>query len=96
MMASVLLASCALAVWIYLIAGHGEFWRMAERDETDEPAAQPASWPGVVAVVPARNEADMVPHRITLEALPLSSSTTTATTGQRKLCAQRRQRHLTV
>jgi len=64
MMASVLLASCALAIWIYLIAGHGEFWRVAERDETDEPAAQPASWPGVVAVVPARNEADMVPHSI--------------------------------
>jgi len=58
------LASCALVVWIYLIFGHGEFWRVAERDETDEPAAQPARWPGVVAVVPARNEADMAPRSI--------------------------------
>jgi hopene-associated glycosyltransferase HpnB len=64
MMVSVLLASCALAVWLYLIVGHGGFWRMAERDEKDEPAVQPASWPGVVAVVPARNEADMVPRSI--------------------------------
>lgn len=46
----------ALAIWLVLAFGRGWFWRMRERD-TDVPAA-PATWPSVVAVVPARNEAD--------------------------------------
>ncbi len=46
----------ALAIWLVLAFGRGWFWRLRERD-TDEPAA-PVNWPSVVAVVPARNEAD--------------------------------------
>jgi hopene-associated glycosyltransferase HpnB len=61
---SLLLACLALAAWIYLVAGHGGFWRAAERDDRDEPQAQPARWPGVVAVVPARNEAELAPRAI--------------------------------
>ena len=48
-----------LATWIYLLAFRGGFWRGRERDDLDA-LAEPTSWPAVVAVVPARNEADVV------------------------------------
>ena len=67
MNAGLLATACALlalAVWIYLLLARGGFWRSAERDDRDEPQADPARWPGVVAVVPARNEADMVPRSV--------------------------------
>ena len=49
-----LAAAVALAIWIYLLGGRGGFWRAAERDGGG-PA--PRVWPGVVAVIPARDEA---------------------------------------
>jgi hopene-associated glycosyltransferase HpnB len=45
-----------LAVWLYLLAGRGGFWRAAERDDRPAPPA-PAAWPPIVAVIPARDEA---------------------------------------
>jgi hopene-associated glycosyltransferase HpnB len=50
------------AIWIYLIAARGAFWRAAERDTRFAPESLPApsAWPRVVAVVPARNEADVI------------------------------------
>jgi len=54
-----LLALIPVAIWLYLLAGHGLFWMMRERDEGDG-CAPPPRWPSVVAVVPARNEADVV------------------------------------
>ncbi len=60
MTASVVLGALALAIWAYLLLGHGGFWRMRERDDLDEPASEPTTWPSVVAVVPARNEADVI------------------------------------
>ncbi|MGZ5924424.1 MAG: glycosyltransferase, partial [Rhizomicrobium sp.] len=52
-----ILAFAALAVWIYLVAARGDFWLAAERGG-DAPA--PLAWPQVVAVIPARDEADGV------------------------------------
>jgi hopene-associated glycosyltransferase HpnB len=52
-------ASAALAVWLYLIIGRGGFWRASVRDDRDS-GAEPRSWPRVVAVVPARNEAEVI------------------------------------
>jgi hopene-associated glycosyltransferase HpnB len=49
----------ALAAWIYLLLGRGFFWLARERDDAALPA-EPAVWPDVVAVVPARNEADVI------------------------------------
>ena len=46
-------ASIALAIWLYLLFARGAFWLNSERDEPAPP--MPASWPRVVAVVPARN-----------------------------------------
>jgi hopene-associated glycosyltransferase HpnB len=55
------LALLSLIAWIWLIAFHGGFWRADQR--LGRPRA-PASWPTVVAVVPARNEAAHVGEAI--------------------------------
>jgi hopene-associated glycosyltransferase HpnB len=61
---SILLAALALAIWVYLIIGRGGFWRAAEREERDLGDAEPASWPAVAAVVPARDEAAVAARSI--------------------------------
>ena len=58
-----LLALASAAVWIGLIALRGGFWLSSVRDEPYAGPA-PAQWPPVVAVVPARNEADVVAHAL--------------------------------
>jgi hopene-associated glycosyltransferase HpnB len=57
------LAVLGIAIWIYLMAGRGFFWLARERDDRREPA-EPEHWPAVVAVVPARNEADVIARSI--------------------------------
>jgi len=49
----------SLAAWIYLLAWRGLFWLARERD-ADQPLPDPPAWPSVCAVVPARNEADVI------------------------------------
>ena len=49
-------AGLSFAVWLYLLLGRGGFWR----EGVLPPAPEPARWPSVVAVVPARNEAPYV------------------------------------
>ena len=58
-----LIASMVLAIWLYLVAARGGFWRAAERD--DEAAAPPAAWPTVTAVIPARDEAECIGQTVT-------------------------------
>ncbi len=53
-----IVAFIALAIWLYLLAGRGAFWLCTERDDW-RPVRLPR-WPRVVAVVPARNEADTI------------------------------------
>jgi len=52
----------ALAAWVYLLGGRGGFWLARETDA--QPPPHPASWPTVAAVVPARNEADVIARSI--------------------------------
>ena len=67
-----LLAACALAAaaWVYLLAGRGGFWRTDVRlpgrlGAADLPGpAGPANWPSVIAVVPARDEAAILPETL--------------------------------
>ncbi|MBA3810699.1 MAG: glycosyltransferase [Caulobacteraceae bacterium] len=54
----------ALGAWLYLLLGRGGFWRARERDDVGPDAPAPAAWPSVVAVVPARDEADVVARSI--------------------------------
>jgi hopene-associated glycosyltransferase HpnB len=56
-------AVIGLATWLYLLLGRGMFWLARERDDRRESAA-PATWPSVTAVVPARNEADVIARSI--------------------------------
>lgn len=51
------LAGLSLAVWLYLIFARGGFWLALER-EAGAPA--PRAWPDVVAVIPARDEAELI------------------------------------
>ena len=50
----VLLSALSLAAWIHLIGFRGAFWRA---DQRLEPSLPPQPWPGVVAIIPARDEA---------------------------------------
>ena len=59
MMLGPVIAAIALAVWVYLVAGRGAFWRASVRDDSDR-EADLRVFPSVVAVVPARNEADLI------------------------------------
>jgi hopene-associated glycosyltransferase HpnB len=51
-----LLGILTLGVWLYLVLARGGFWRNGESDAGQPPA--PRRWPRVVAVVPARDEAE--------------------------------------
>ena len=53
----VLLSAVSLAAWIYLIGFRGAFWRA---DQRLEPSLPPPPWTGVVAIIPARNEASTI------------------------------------
>ena len=55
-----------LAIWAYLLMGRGWFWLCGERDDS---AARRLStvvgvWPSVVAIIPARDEADMIARSV--------------------------------
>ena len=66
MTAAVFIAAVSLAAWAYLVFFNGGFWLTSEREERDgEKSAAPATWPRVTAVIPARNEADMLPLSLT-------------------------------
>jgi hopene-associated glycosyltransferase HpnB len=57
---------CAVsaAAWVYLLAAHGRYWLTGQRLPATVGAGSDAgarAWPSVVAVVPARNEADSLP-----------------------------------
>ncbi len=53
------LALLPLLAWLYLLSLHGRFW-LAQPRLDDAPAKPLQSWPKVIAVVPARNEADVI------------------------------------
>ena len=53
----------SLLIWVVLIAGRGGFWLARERDTRDLPP-EPAAWPEVIAVVPARDEAEVIARSI--------------------------------
>jgi hopene-associated glycosyltransferase HpnB len=61
--AFVILGVAPLLIWAWLLAAHGGFWLARERDDRDAPP-DPAVWPGVVAVVPARDEVDVIARSV--------------------------------
>ncbi len=63
MILSLLFGFLPLAIWLYLLLGRDFFWRFTERDDRDQRRPS-GTWPSVVAVVPARNEADVIAQSI--------------------------------
>ena len=57
-------AIVSVLAWVYLLVARGGFWRCAERDDEDGAGSrrpdEPAAWPAVAVIVPARNEADVI------------------------------------
>lgn len=52
------LAAAALLPWIYLILFRGQFWRADQR--LSRAVSRRQDWPEVVAIIPARDEADVI------------------------------------
>jgi hopene-associated glycosyltransferase HpnB len=57
------LAAATLAIWLYLLLFRGGFWREFARRPAP-PIAPPSAAPRIVAIVPARDEADCVARAI--------------------------------
>jgi hopene-associated glycosyltransferase HpnB len=59
-----LVAVATSAIWLYLLLGRGFFWRAAERDNdlavAGDLRSRSGAWPTVTAIIPARNEAEIV------------------------------------
>jgi hopene-associated glycosyltransferase HpnB len=53
-----IVSSMVLAIWLYLLVGRGMFWLAGERDDAGPAGKGP--WPSVVAVIPARDEAESI------------------------------------
>lgn len=59
-----IVCAVSLAGWVYLVAVHGGFWRTGHRLPAIAAEPAPGAWPDVVAVVPARNEAGILPETL--------------------------------
>lgn len=59
---STLIAAVPLAIWIYLFLARGNFWRLCEHKIEPQPLGH---WPRVIAIVPARNEAQTIAPSVT-------------------------------
>jgi hopene-associated glycosyltransferase HpnB len=69
-MIAVAISLLPLAMWAYLLFCRGWFWLCGERDDSAAAAAavglrnEPHAWPSVAAIIPARDEADMIGHSV--------------------------------
>ncbi len=59
------LAIIALGIWLHLFFGRGWFWRVWNVNADRAAAETPSDWPSVVAVVPARDEAETIGRVVT-------------------------------
>jgi hopene-associated glycosyltransferase HpnB len=55
----------ALAIWLHLFFGRGWFWRVGKLNADRAITETLSTWPSVVAVVPARNEAETIEQVVT-------------------------------
>src|SRR5215813_4929025 len=53
-------AAVVLGIWLYLVFARGQFWWLREFDDDVAPHDELPKWPRVVAIVPARNEAETI------------------------------------
>jgi len=62
MIAGIVFGFLPLVIWLYLALARRGFWLLRERDVDVLP--EPAHWPTVTAIVPARNEAGVIARSI--------------------------------
>ena len=62
-MALLVLGAVPFVIWAGLLFAHGGFWKADQRDDL-APPPHPAQWPSVFAVVPARDEADVIARSV--------------------------------
>ena len=55
-----ILGIITLAIWLHVFFGRGWFWRVKKLDADRKEGAAPSVAPSVVAIVPARNEAETI------------------------------------
>ena len=55
-----LVGAIVLLIWLYLVFGRGQFWWLRAFDDDIAPHDELRAWPRVVAIVPARNEAETI------------------------------------
>ena len=65
MMINLALGVASVVVWLYLLVGRGRFWRAASlfeavRPDNNRKRPREGQWPRVTAIMPARDEADVV------------------------------------
>jgi hopene-associated glycosyltransferase HpnB len=54
----------AAIAWLYLLLAHGGYWRTDCRLPDEAAPPRPGHWPSVVAVIPARDEAAILPETL--------------------------------
>lgn len=59
-----ILVVLSLTAWLFLWLGHGGFWKIDPRLPGSERCTGSGLWPAVDVVVPARNEADVLPETL--------------------------------
>lgn len=62
--AAIGIAALSLLIWLYLFFFNGHFWQIWIADADREEIEPPTVWPSVVAVVPARNEAETIAQTV--------------------------------
>ena len=55
------LAAVAGGAWVWLLVGRGWYWRTDVQLPASSPDSASDQWPAVTAVIPARNEATVLP-----------------------------------
>jgi hopene-associated glycosyltransferase HpnB len=58
------IAILSLTIWLYLVFARGAFWRLRPFDDDTAQHTTPNKCPGVVAIVPARNEVETIGHTV--------------------------------
>jgi hopene-associated glycosyltransferase HpnB len=61
---ALVVAAISLVIWIYLLVARGKFWNLGAFDDDDATHPAPSNWPSVVAIIPARNEAETIAQTI--------------------------------
>jgi len=61
---SLILAALSLLLWVVLTFARGAFWRLRAFDDDQSRLQSLANWPRVTAIVPARNEAQVIAQTV--------------------------------